>query len=102
MPIQRLKPFVPAVIVNVLLLVLIWLGGARLPGFSAGPGSNPTYGADTVKARVLAILETGEIDLGGVLQTYQVVRIQVTEGPFIETTFEMDYGRRQVRPPGRG
>jgi uncharacterized membrane protein len=104
MPTRRLQIVLPSVIVTLLLVGLIVLGGARWPSFLTPASSepNPNLGVDSYKARVLEIIETGEVDLGGLVQPYQIVRVQVTEGPYSETTFEIDYGRRQVRPPGRG
>lgn len=57
-----------------------------------------TFGADTVRAEVLQIIEEGQIDLGGSLQTYQVARVNILEGPYEGIPMEIDYGRRQVRP----
>ena len=60
-----------------------------------------TADADTYRARVLEIVETGEIELGdGLTQPYQIVTIRLLEGPFQEVTFQIDYGRRQLRPAG--
>lgn len=56
-----------------------------------------TFGADTVKAEVTQIIEEGEIDLGGSLQTYQIARINILEGAYEGIVMEIDYGRRQVR-----
>jgi uncharacterized membrane protein len=57
-----------------------------------------TFGADTVRAEVLQIIEEGQIDLGGSFQTYQVARVNILEGPYEGIPMEIDYGRRQVRP----
>ena len=41
-----------------------------------------TFGADTVRAEVLQIIDEGEIDLGGNLQTYQIARVNILEGQY--------------------
>src|SRR5215210_5310873 len=55
-----------------------------------------TFESETVRARVTEITEDGEIDLGGVVQRYQVSRIQLLEGKYRGIPMEMDYGKRQV------
>ena len=56
-----------------------------------------TMGAETVRAEVTQILEQGEIDLSGHLQTYQIVRVNILEGTYAGIPMEIDYGKRQVR-----
>lgn len=53
-------------------------------------------GSQTLRARVIAIIEEGEIDLGGVVQKYQIARVEALEGEYRGLVMEMDYGRRQV------
>lgn len=55
--------------------------------------------ADTHKARVIEIVEEGTIDLGGHIQPYQIMRVQVLGGEWNEVVFQIDYGKRQVRAP---
>jgi uncharacterized membrane protein len=57
-----------------------------------------TFGADTVRAEVLQILEEGQIDVGGNFQTYQIARVNILEGQYEGIPMEIDYGRRQIRP----
>lgn len=54
------------------------------------------FGSETARARVVEIIEEGQIDLGGVLQRYQVARVELLEGEYRGILMEMDYGRRQV------
>jgi hypothetical protein len=54
------------------------------------------FGSETERARVTEIIEDGEIDLGGVIQRYQVARVELLEGEYQGIVMEMDYGRRQV------
>ncbi len=68
------------------------LSDVQLPGEGFA-----TFGADTVRAEVLQIIEEGEIDLGGNLQTYQIARVNILEGEYAGIPMEIDYGRRQIR-----
>ncbi len=56
------------------------------------------YPSQTVRARVVNIVEEGEVDLGGFMQRYQVVKIEILDGPSQGYWMEMEYGRRQYRP----
>lgn len=56
-----------------------------------------TFGADTVRAKIVGIIEEGQIELGGNLQTYQVARVNILEGQYAGIVMEIDYGRRQIR-----
>jgi uncharacterized membrane protein len=64
------------------------------------PQIGTPFGAETVRARVLEIIEEGEIELGGVTQQYEILRVELLEGPYTGIPMEVDYGRRQVRPEG--
>jgi uncharacterized membrane protein len=44
------------------------------------------------------VLEAGTVDLGGILQSYQVLRVEVLEGEYAGILIEVDYGRSQVLP----
>lgn len=57
-------------------------------------------GAENVRAEVLEIREEGEIDMGGTLQRYQIARVELLEGDFAGLIRDIDYGRRQIFPPG--
>lgn len=56
-----------------------------------------TFGADTVRAEVLQIIEEGQVQFGSSAQTYQIARVNILEGPYEGIPMEIDYGRRQVR-----
>jgi len=58
--------------------------------------SMSAFGSETRRARVVEIIEEGEIDLGGTLQKYQLARVELLEGEYGGIVMEMDYGRRQV------
>lgn len=87
---------------------LIILGMILLAGFWWQRGADGTQPigqdssaiASTVKARVVEILEAGQIDLGGSVQAYQVLTVEALEGEWAGMLFEIDYGRRQLRAPG--
>jgi len=55
------------------------------------------YNATTVYASVEEIIEEGQITLGEVTQPYQIISIQVLEGPQAGESFQIDFGTRQVR-----
>ena len=54
------------------------------------------FGSDTVRGQVVEIIEDGEIDLGGVVQRYQIARVQLLEGEYKGLMKEMDLGKRQI------
>ncbi|GAB4505471.1 MAG: hypothetical protein Fur0043_24670 [Anaerolineales bacterium] len=86
-------------LIPLLLLVSVLAAFLFLPYFSqvqlpAVPMS--AYGSETVRARVTDILEDGEIELGGVIQRYQLARVEITAGDYQGILMEIDYGKRQV------
>jgi uncharacterized membrane protein len=54
------------------------------------------FGSETVRARVTEIIEEGDVDLGTMVQRYQIARVELLEGEYQGIPMEMDYGRRQV------
>jgi uncharacterized membrane protein len=56
--------------------------------------------ADTVRARIVEVVETGTITLGDHTQPYQILRIHLLEGPYAGRQVLIDYGQRQIRPAG--
>ena len=58
----------------------------------------PSFGSETLRARVTEIIEEGEIDLGGTVQRYQVARVEPLEGEYRGLVMEMDYGKRGILP----
>ena len=54
------------------------------------------FGSETTRARVTEIIEDGRVDLGGMIQRYQIARVELLEGKYQGIVMEMDYGRRQV------
>lgn len=77
-----------------------------LPGLHARQadetGSKPElgFGSEAVQGEIVEILEEGQIDLGGVTQTYQVLKVLILEGDYQGLELTVDYGVRQLRPEG--
>jgi uncharacterized membrane protein len=91
---------------NKALFWLMTLVLAAIAAFFAWPyftnaalpeGQFTSFGAETVRAQVVQIIEEGRIDLGGHVQTYQIARVNILEGEYTGITMEIDYGKRQVR-----
>ena len=105
MPTYRYASVLPAVLVGLLLigLLVVWVTRGQEAPPADVDAANPASGSDTYRARVVDIVETGEIELcEGLTQPYQIASIQMLEGPIQGVTFQIDYGRRQVRPAGTG
>jgi len=49
---------------------------------------------------VTLILEEGEINLGDITQTYQLLRVKLLDGEYAGIPMEVDYGKRQIHPEG--
>ena len=60
-------------------------------------GTNTTLGSQTVRARVTQIVDEGQINLNGENQLYQVMNVEVLEGEYQGTPFQIDYGKQQIR-----
>jgi uncharacterized membrane protein len=78
---------------GVLLAFLLWpyFTQVHLPDVNMS-----AFGSETAQARVVEIIEEGQIDLGGTIQRYQLARVELLEGEYRGIVMEMDYGRRQV------
>ncbi len=87
------------IILSALIAFLIWgvpyFFNTPLPAASGSPA-----GTGTVKAEVTGILDEGLIDLGGTLQTYQLLRVQILAGEYAGIPMQVDYGKRQLHPAG--
>ncbi len=88
-----------AVFIFALIAFVIWgipyFFQTRLPEAMGSP-----LGSGTVRAEVTAILEEGTTDLGGTVQSYQLLRVEILEGEYTGLPFDVDYGKRQLRPEG--
>jgi len=81
--------------------VIFFIIAIGLLFFLTGPVGLPNvtmsaFGSETTRARVIEVIEDGEIDLGGVIQRYQITRVEMLEGEYQGILMEMDYGKRQV------
>jgi len=77
--------------VVVTILFLFLLKPVSLPNVTMS-----TFGSETTRAIVTAIIEDGDIELGGVIQRYQIAHVEPIDGKYQGLTMEMDYGKRQV------
>ena len=66
------------------------------PQFQNG-NANATLGSQTVLAHVTQIVDEGQIVLNGKSQLYQVMSVDVLEGDYTGMSFQIDYGKRQLR-----
>ena len=89
------KYSVQSVLMVLLVAVAFWIwrgmGKVELP--DAGMTA---MGSETMHAQVLTIIEEGEIDLGGIVQRYQIAQVELLEGKYQGVIAEIDYGKRQV------
>lgn len=91
---------IPLIIVTLTIAAFVVWGipyffETRLPEALSSP-----LGAGTAKAEVTAILEEGEITLGETTQNYQLLRVRLLDGEYAGVPFDIDYGKRQIIPPG--
>jgi uncharacterized membrane protein len=92
-----------SVLMLVLIAVLILLIVPRLDDWlspSSGEGDRIGIGENMFKAEVLEVVEEGTVELGDRTQPYQILRVEVLEGPWKGQIQEIDYGKRQIRPEG--
>lgn len=82
-----------------LLFIVVVAAFFTLPYFTQvdlPAASMSAFGSETIRARVDEIIEEGQIDLGGTLQRYQIVRVEILEGEYAGVLMEIDYGQRQI------
>lgn len=88
-------------LVSIALLILLVLPNlATLFSKPQGEGYQIGLGQDMHRAEVLEILEEGEVVLGEQTQTYQLLRVEVLEGPWEGLIQELDFGKVQLMPEG--
>ncbi|MGH2581430.1 MAG: YibE/F family protein [Anaerolineales bacterium] len=56
-----------------------------------------SFGSETARARVIAIVEEGNVELGARTQNYQIASVEILEGDHQGLVAEIDFGRRQLR-----
>ena len=98
----RLFAILSVVIILLAALIIFWLVPrlSEQKTTSTGSSYNIGFGDDTVKARVLDVLEEGTSQLGDQAQAYQILLVKIQEGQFSGQLLEIDYGLRQFRPEG--
>lgn len=87
-----------AIIILLFTVLAIW----AIPYFFKPPqiqSTTPTatFGSQTVLAQVTQIVDEGQINLNGKNQPYQVMNIQVLEGDYKGASFQVDYGKKEIR-----
>jgi uncharacterized membrane protein len=96
---SHIRTFIIAGLIAVILLTAFIVWG--IPYFfqtSLPEAAGMPLGTGTARAEVVAIPEEGEIDLGGVIQHYQIMSARILDGEYAGMTFDVDYGKRQVVP----
>ncbi len=79
------------------ILVAIMISpGIKLHSQDAPLNYKTGYESDTVRAKVINLIEEGQTDLGGTLQKYQVFDVELVEGDFKGSVLTVDYGLRQI------
>jgi len=89
---QFMWPIVLMLAVIAAFFVLPYFNHVQLPN-----AQSTSFGADTVPAQVTQILDQGQIDLSGHVQTYQVAQVNILSGKYAGIPMQIDYGRRQLR-----
>jgi uncharacterized membrane protein len=82
------------------LLIAVALGIWGIPYFLRPVklgGPTATFGSQSIRGVVTAIVDEGQIELDGRTQLYQVMRVQALEGEFEGVPFDVDYGKRNMR-----
>lgn len=92
------KPFLVAAFAILLAFVAFIIWG--IPYFfqpSAFKTIGDGFGSQVVRAKVIKILEEGQITLGENVQPYQMLRVELLEGKYQGIPMDVDYGKRQIR-----
>jgi uncharacterized membrane protein len=71
----------------------VWLGLELAQPSQEEPAAADLGVAQLAEAEVIQLVDEGTVDLGGRLQRYQVVEVNIQEGPFQGRTFTVEYGR---------
>lgn len=84
--------FILLIIVAVIMGVSIgWLVSNR-----TDDSDQSVAGPQTVRARVVSVLEEGQAQMGDRQQIYQDLLVEVLDGPLARSRFTVDYGRRAL------
>ena len=85
-------------VIAVIIMILIFAPTVIQSTFNNKPEADVGFSSDTVKARVLKVIEEGTTTLGNHEQPYQVLEVEIIEGQYKGTHVFVDYGKQQFRP----
>jgi len=88
---NKFFPILLSILFLAILIALPYLTKVQLPASQMS-----AFGSETVRAKVVDIIEDGEIELGDIKQRYQIARVEISEGEYQGILMEIDYGKRQV------
>ncbi len=88
-------PLILVIGFSVLVMIMI-SPGIKLHSQDSPINYKTGYESDTVRAKVINLIEEGQTDLGGTLQNYQVFDVELVEGDFKGSVLTVDYGLRQI------
>ena len=74
-------PLILVIGFSVLVMIMI-SPGIKLHSQDSPINYKTGYESDTVRAKVINLIEEGQTDLGGTLQNYQVFDVELVEGDF--------------------
>lgn len=89
--------------IAVLIILALFSAGViwGIPYFFGYPGiekSGQGFGSSVSKAEVIEILEVGEVQMGDVIQTYQIVEVLILDGNYQDIPMSVEYGKFALRP----
>jgi uncharacterized membrane protein len=91
-------PLVTVAIIGLLAVLAFFIWGIAY-FFQPLPGafSMATFGSQSARGLVTAVVDEGQTEVEGHSQLYQVLRVRVLEGEFKNVPFDVDYGKRSLR-----
>lgn len=92
--------FLPVAFSFAIIFIMGFILYSNMVGTTLPEAGITAFGLESARARVVEIIEDGEIDLSGLIQRYQVARVILEEGDYSGILMEIDYGRRQILPSG--
>jgi len=88
-------PLILVVIFSVLVFMMI-TPGIRLHSQQTELTYQTGYESNTVRSKVINMVEEGVTNLGGTEQKYQIFDVEIMEGEFAGSVLTVDYGLRQI------
>jgi len=88
-------PLILVVIFSVLVFMMI-TPGIRLHSQQTELTYHTGYESNTVRSKVINMIEEGVTNLGGTEQNYQIFDVEIMEGEFAGSVLTVDYGLRQI------